>query len=64
MTSLGLEDDEDVMIKHLPTPSTTTTEPISVGIVDEGIYWMNPIKAFFKEGKLPDDRIEARKLKL
>lgn len=44
------------MIEHLPTMSIVTAEMISIGIIEEGSTWMDPIRAFLEDGKLLDDR--------
>lgn len=59
-----LEDNEDVMIEYLATPSIVVSEAKSVGVTEGDPTWMDVIWAFLEEGRLLDDRIEARRLKL
>lgn len=52
------------MIEYQPTTSIATAKVISIRVTEEGPTWMDPIWAFLKNDKLPDNRTEARRLKL
>lgn len=60
----ALREDEDVMIEYMAMPSIVPSEAKSVGVTEGDPGWMDVIRAFLEEGRLLDDRVEARRLKL
>lgn len=56
----ALEDDESTMIEYLPMTSITVPKAILVGVMEEEPTWMDLIRAFLEESKLPDECMKSR----
>lgn len=52
------------MIEYLPMTSIVVAKATHIRVTEEEPTWMDPIRAFLEEDKLPNDRIKARRLKL
>ena len=52
-----------ITTEHIPALSIDLLEPLEVGSLSTGVLWMAPIIRYLKDGKLPSDKSEARRLK-
>jgi ribonuclease HI len=59
LASSGEEFDDFLEIQGRPS-----TEKETVNSIKDNVSWMSPIVRYLKEGKLPTDRMEARKLRI
>ena len=59
MASLGKEIDGFLEVQGRPS-----TEEEIVNSIRDNVSWMSPIIHYLKEGKLPTDKTEARKLRI
>lgn len=50
------------MVEDLATPSHDNRTPILVHAVHVGLSWMDLLVLLFKNGTLPEDSIEAKKI--
>ena len=52
-----------ITTEHIPAPSVGLPEPLEVGSLSDDVLWMEPIIRYLKDGDLPSDKSEARRLK-
>ena len=52
-----------ITIEHIPAPNIDLLEPLEVGSLSNEILWMEPIIRYLKDGDLPSDKSEVRRLK-
>ncbi|XP_075656878.1 uncharacterized protein LOC142626990 [Castanea sativa] len=62
-TSLGSKLPRTVMIEDLMTSSLTGIPAVGVQSIHIGLSWMDPIVTFLKHGMLPEDKVEAKKVR-
>ena len=60
-SSEGLDLKRSIYLESLPRPSIEEAQPVCP--IDQTASWMTPIFAYLRDGTLPEDRKEARKLK-
>lgn len=53
-----------VLVEHLAEPSIHQLEPTEVNLTENEPTWVTPIVKFLRDGVLPEDMKEARKLKV
>lgn len=64
MASLGAAQLTDpITSEHIPVRSINLLEPLEVGSLSAEVPWMEPIIRYLKDGDLPSDKSQARKLK-
>lgn len=51
-----------IMVEDLATPSHNSRTLILVNAVHLGLSWMDPVVSLFRNGILPEDSIEAKKI--
>ncbi|XP_075665519.1 uncharacterized protein LOC142635206 [Castanea sativa] len=62
-TSLGSKLPRTVMVEDLMTSSLTGIPAVGVHNIHVGLSWMDPIMTFLKHGMLPEDKVEAEKVR-
>ena len=64
MASLGVaQSSGPITTEHIPAPNVDLLEPLEVGSLSNEVHWMEPIKRYLKDGDLPSDKSEVRRLK-
>ncbi|XP_058075834.1 uncharacterized protein LOC131224332 [Magnolia sinica] len=67
LVQLVVKVDDDITksipIKFLPKPSIGRSEPEGVILVSSALSWMNPIIGYLQQNKLPDDKLEAWRIR-
>ncbi|XP_075670351.1 uncharacterized protein LOC142640144 [Castanea sativa] len=62
-TSLGSKLPQTVMVEDLMSSSLTGTSAVGIHSIHVGPSWMDPIVTFLKHGMLPEDKVEAKKVR-
>ncbi|XP_052295784.1 uncharacterized protein LOC127901823 [Citrus sinensis] len=64
MASLGVAQSfGPITTEYIPEPSVGLPESLEVGSLSNKVLWMEPIIRYLKDGDLPSDKSEARRLK-
>ena len=63
-SSIEAPSGEPAFIGHQFEPSKLDMEAVNVNCTSAESNWMTPIRAYLQEGVLPDDALEARKLRV
>lgn len=63
VSSAAMSLDPGIIVKHLPKPCIKTEEDKEVNMASPEPEWTNQIIKYLKNGELPEDKEEAKKMR-